>query len=224
MKKNMLAHGILLAVSATLLGSLAACQRDDRPVLSMTVAPTESTAPVTAATEPDETVGQTAQETQIVRYTGEDAPFIKLLGNYPSEFKNIGVALFSDSQELENAFGVLNFSLLQEKISAYDDEFWKEHDLLVLLRRTNTGSVRQSVELNTGEKDELLVTLRSETPEITTMDMANWILLVPAPKSETQNPEIKLELLSKIGDEDWQRAPENDGGDLITPGLPTVMQ
>ena len=53
MKKNMLAHGILLAVSATLLGSLAACQRDDRPVLSMTVAPTESTAPVTAATEPD---------------------------------------------------------------------------------------------------------------------------------------------------------------------------
>lgn len=228
MKKTILARGLLLAVSATLLGSLTACQRGDRPVISLTEAPIKNTAPVIAVTEPetvpDETLGQTVQETLIVRYTGEDAPFMKLLEDNTSEFKNIGLTVFSSAKELEDALGVLNFPALQEKTAAYDDAFWSEHDLLVIFRRTNTGSVRQSVELNAENKDTLTVTLRSETPEIATMDMANWVLLVPAPKLETQNLEINLELLSKIGDEDWQRTPEPGGGELITPGFPTVME
>ena len=72
----------------------------------------------------------------------------------------------------------------------YNDEFFKEKDLIIVLIEETSGSIRheiKSIEGNADKKYE--VTINRMMPEVGTCDMAQWHLLIEIPKNVIVSPE-----------------------------------
>ncbi len=86
---------------------------------------------------------------------------------------------------LEKLLQEVNSQIFREKCIVYDETFFEGYDLVVIPRVTNSGSVQHSAEL-VKEEGKLLVSISVSMPEYATADMANWLLVVPVPKTHTQ--------------------------------------
>ncbi len=87
------------------------------------------------------------------------------------------------------------------RTEGYDEDFFSEHALLVVVETVNSGSVRIGIESAVREDDTVAVTLSHEVPEYGTDDMATWMLWA--------------EVESGLGDCEWE---------LVNPALPSEME
>ena len=68
----------------------------------------------------------------------------------------------------------------------YDEEFFKEHNIVLVLLTASSGSIRYkvaNVNLNDGVME---INITKKTPEIGTCDMAGWHVLVETEKVEIE--------------------------------------
>ena len=68
----------------------------------------------------------------------------------------------------------------------YDEEFFKDHNIVLVLLTASSGSIRYKVEninLNDGVME---INITKKTPEIGTCDMAGWHVLVEIEKVEIE--------------------------------------
>lgn len=72
----------------------------------------------------------------------------------------------------------------------YDEEFFKNHNIVLVLLTASSGSIRYKVEninLNDGVME---INITKKTPEIGTCDMAGWHIIIETDKQEIE--EIKV--------------------------------
>ena len=72
----------------------------------------------------------------------------------------------------------------------YDEEFFKDHNIVLVLLTASSGSIRYKVEninLNDGVME---INITKKTPEIGTCDMAGWHIIIETDKQEIE--EIKV--------------------------------
>ena len=68
-------------------------------------------------------------------------------------------------------------------LSAYDEAFFEHNRLVLIPRSSNSGSVKYQAKLNVD--DEFIhISLDAHMPEVGTMDMAQWLVLVTLPRGE----------------------------------------
>jgi hypothetical protein len=65
----------------------------------------------------------------------------------------------------------------------YDEEFFQQYRLVVIPRRTNSGSVRFSARIENVQGVARISTV-GNMPQVGTADMADWLVLVPLSKAE----------------------------------------
>ena len=77
-----------------------------------------------------------------------------------------------------------------DAIEEYDEEFFKNHNIVLVLLTASSGSIRYKVEninLNDGVME---INITKKTPEIGTCDMAGWHIIIETEKQEIE--EIKV--------------------------------
>lgn len=117
-----------------------------------------------------------------------------IMANHPGCGDNtLSMIALQTEEELELFLQEAASSRLREHCRTYDADFFHSYDLLIIPRVSNTGSVTYTAELSMDEKT-LTVMIQAFTPEIATMDMANWFLLLPISKAETAGREISAVL------------------------------
>ena len=77
-------------------------------------------------------------------------------------------------------------------ISAYDDAWFAEHQLIVVPVDSGSGSTRYKVALVTKEK----ILINCLVPEIGTCDMASWRIFIEVDKGFSADGNIKVEFVS----------------------------
>lgn len=159
-----------------------------------TTEPVETTEPPETATEPlDDTVP--AEEMQVIRTQDVDQSVLeRLMNQYPGQEENsLPMMQASDRQSLDAFLSEIGSQTLTEAAEVYDGGFFDRYDLLLVPRVTNTGSARHTVEVKV-EGNLLVAELTVSIPEIHTMDMANWVLLIPVPKANAQGRTVEVRL------------------------------
>ena len=166
----------------------------------------DETEETTAPTEPEEQTGPTEEtmeysaDVQVVRVQDiPQATVEAIIVQYlPSESDGISMVHLKDRQSLDAFLKLANSEILQERCEMYQDHFFDSYDLIMIPRVTNTGSVTHTVDL-VAEGDRLVAVVTAEIPEICTMDMANWFLVVPVEKSETAGKTVSARMANGFG-------------------------
>lgn len=208
--------------AAALLFTLTACRasvpesRQD----ATTSQPEETTAPETTVPEtttPQTTVPETTEpvettespvsdpavadtEPQTVRVQDISQSRVEqLIAQYPSPVKGGLPMLQADSAEdLEALLNSIGSDVLRDAVQGYDSAFFQEYTVLLVPRVTTTGSARHTVEL-VSTADSLVAEVTVTTPEIATMDMANWILVIPVPRADATGKTVFVRIADGMG-------------------------
>lgn len=140
-----------------------------------------------------EVPGVTDQELKILRVQDVDQSVIEDLIRKLSEdsMGDVPFAHLRSLADLSDLLETVGSAYLEECCAVYDQSFFATHDLLVIPRVTNTGSARHTAEVICDDGG-VVVQLRVEVPEIVTMDMANWCLVVAVPKTSTQDGDVTV--------------------------------
>lgn len=185
----------LLVLMVCFAGCMSSDQPDPTtdPVLSTTNG-TESTEPSTTAdTEPTGTLSQPIVEPTLPSgfFTGGDAPLEQVrLPGYDSGWVDGFVNQFgafttvNDTAQLSDVLS--SIAQLGKDVTlpeGYDDAFFAENRLLVIPMQSGSGSVRYQAETEF-DGELITVTLTGQMPEYGTMDMADWLILIPLDRSE----------------------------------------
>ena len=75
----------------------------------------------------------------------------------------------------------------------YDEEFFKEHNIVLVLLTASSGSIRYkvaNVNLNDGVME---INITKKTPEIGTCDMAGWHIIIETDKQEVEEIKVMVE-------------------------------
>ncbi len=151
---------------------------------------TESIPIVTGPTVPNEPTdpmeeGETVKDMQVIRTQDVSQSVLEgLIARNPSA-GDLSLLQLKDGEALEELLQSIGSEALTKGAEQYGADFFQTYDLIVIPRVTTTGSARHTAE--TSAQDETYcVTVTVTVPEISTMDMANWFLLIPAPKADTQ--------------------------------------
>ena len=75
----------------------------------------------------------------------------------------------------------------------YDEEFFKEHNIVLVLLTASSGSIRYKVaniNLNDGTME---INITKKTPEIGTCDMAGWHIIIETDKQEIEEIKVMVE-------------------------------
>lgn len=135
--------------------------------------------------------GDAAQELITLRVQDVDQSVIESL-IYELSLSSMGdvpMAHLRDRAALEDLLETVGSGYLEEACAAYDPTFFASYDLLLIPRVTNTGSARYTAQIMCDESSAV-VQLSVEVPEIATMDMANWCLLVVVPKLSAEGTAV----------------------------------
>ena len=135
--------------------------------------------------------GEVDQELKTLRVQDVDQSVIESLIYELSE-KSLGdvpMAHLRDRAALAELLETVGSAYLEEECAIYDETFFTSHDLLIIPRVTNTGSARYTAQIMCDESSAV-VQLFVEVPEIATMDMANWCLLVVVPKLSAEGTAV----------------------------------
>lgn len=159
-----------------------------KPVES-TVDPGDLLIPMPTETEPEETTPASPTEAQVIRAQDiSQSALENLMARHPGSDLVAGslpLVHLQDQTALEEFLKEAGSQVLEDACQGYDDAFFQDHDLLIVPRITNTGSARHTVELS-ADNSILTVKITVTTPEIVTMDMAHWFLVIPVSKTDTQ--------------------------------------
>lgn len=160
-----------------------------------TTEPEETTQPPETTTEPLDST-----EPQVIRTQDVDQTVLEgLMGKYPGQDENsLPMMQASDRQSLDAFLLEIGSQTLTESAEIYDGGFFASYDLLLVPRVTNTGSARHTVEVKV-EGNTLVAELTVTVPEIHTMDMANWVLLIPVAKADAQGRTVEVRLAGSLG-------------------------
>ncbi len=72
----------------------------------------------------------------------------------------------------------------------YNDDYFKDKDLIIVLIEEGSGSIRHEIKSIVGNTDKKYeVTINRIMPEVRTWDMAEWHLLIEIPKKIIVSPE-----------------------------------
>ena len=115
---------------------------------------------------------------------GFQAQAIRTNGYHPGmEYPK--VVVIRSAEELENYCdtnqGRWQLDGLREAAKGYDDAYFRDRILLLVLVEASSGSVRYTVTGLQPEKDGLTVHIRVDAPEYGTSDMAEWHILIEPP-------------------------------------------
>lgn len=212
--KNLWKRLLTAAIAAASLG-LAACRTAGSPgqtqtttggVTQLPLTPTEL--PAGGWTRPGRVEEQPEQGTRIeasvLRYRGTLDTFRGWLERWKDP-SGLGVVQITSRQELEELLAQIGFEDLTQAAD-YDDAFFADHTLLLLLQETATGSARHAVYLSESD-DTLTVTVSVTAPEYATDDMAQWFLLVPLERAAADGKNLTISLTGGI-----------DGGENLVTG------
>ena len=103
--------------------------------------------------------------------------------------------VFTDSASLSGYYlsqPVNDAEEAKAAISAYDDAWFAEHQLIVVPVDEGSGSVRHEVALVTKGK----IVINRKSPEIGTCDMASWRIFIEVDKGFSEDGNIKVEFVS----------------------------
>ena len=103
--------------------------------------------------------------------------------------------VFTDSASLSRYYlsqPVNDAEEAKAAISAYDDAWFAEHQLIVVPVDEGSGSVRHEVALVTKGK----IVINRKSPEIGTCDMASWRIFIEVDKGFSEDGNIKVEFVS----------------------------
>lgn len=99
-------------------------------------------------------------------------------------------AVVSSVKELNN-LAASKLSAFELDLSAYDEAFFAENRLVLIPRSSNTGSVTYQAKLN-ADGEFVHIELEAKMPEMGTMDMAQWLVLVTLPNGEYDDLTISV--------------------------------
>ena len=154
-----------------------------------TIAPVDLLTPMPTETEPEVTTPASPTEAQVIRaHDISQSALENLMARHPGSSLISGslpLVHLTDRAALDDFLKEAGSQTLKDACEGYDESFFQDNDLIIVPRVTTTGSARHTVELAT-EDQILSVKITVTTPEIVTMDMANWFLVIPAAKTDTQ--------------------------------------
>ncbi len=154
-----------------------------------TIDPGELLIPMPTETEPEETSPASPTEAQVIRaHDISQSALENLMARHPGSnlvSGSLPLIHLTDRAALDDFLKEAGSQTLKDACEDYDEAFFQENDLIIVPRVTTTGSARHTVAL--AVEDQILsVQITVTTPEIVTMDMANWFLVIPAAKTDTQ--------------------------------------
>lgn len=154
-----------------------------------TIDPGDLLIPMPTETEPEETSPASPTEAQVIRaHDISQSALENLMARHPGSnlvSGSLPLIHLTDRATLDDFLKEAGSQTLKDACEDYDEAFFQENDLIIVPRVTTTGSARHTVEL--AVEDQILsVRITVTTPEIVTMDMANWFLVIPAAKTDTQ--------------------------------------
>jgi hypothetical protein len=169
----------LLMTAATVSGCTA--PQEAKPTLTAPAVPQEPTisldkeAPVLPVIKPTE--GNTDKVTQIRLYNAQPG----WLNAFETDH---GAFFVADSVEsLLDGLTHRGLDTSKLDLSAFDGAFFANNRLVVIPRRTNSGSVRFSARIDCTD-DGVKITPVGTMPEVGTADMADWLVLVALSNDE----------------------------------------
>lgn len=81
----------------------------------------------------------------------------------------------------------------EDAIVDYDEEWFKDNNLVLILLTADSGSIRykvNSIDINNGKMD---ISFKKEVPEIGTCDMAGWHIIVETEKVSIEEINVFIE-------------------------------
>ena len=81
----------------------------------------------------------------------------------------------------------------EDAIADYDEEWFKDHNIVLVLLTANSGSIRfkaTNVNINEGKMD---ISFATKTPDIVTCDMAGWHIIVETEKVSIDEINVYVE-------------------------------
>ena len=188
MKKQKWIVGFL---AMTLTLSMAGCKATGNTHTSTTEGESEETQTTTetTASDPTETVDsfypEELTQLQILRIEEKSRAILEnLIANNPGKEGVDGSVTMFQFKDYSSFVDFLP-QFASEKATGlgneYNEAFFKDYDLVLIPRVTNSGGVRYDTKV-LQEGGQVVVDVTVEVPEITTADMASWFLLVPVPK------------------------------------------
>lgn len=99
-------------------------------------------------------------------------------------------AMVSSVEEL-NDLATEKLSAFDLDLTAYDEAFFAENRLVLIPRSSNSGSVTYQARVN-ADGGFVHIELDARMPEIGTMDMAQWLVLVTLPNGEYDDMTISV--------------------------------
>ena len=103
--------------------------------------------------------------------------------------------VFTDSTSLSRYYlsqPVNDAEEAKKAISAYDDAWFSEHQLIVVPVDEGSGSIRHEVALVTKGR----IVINRKSPEIGTCDMASWRIFIEVDKGFSEDGDIKVDFVS----------------------------
>lgn len=172
-------------------------QEESRASEDPTTEPDDETEPVDVQIPVDD---EFSTDPQVVRTQDVSRETVEsIIARYaPTMNGDISMVHLTSQDALSLFLAQVNSQMLQDRCDMYGADFFENYDLILIPRVTNTGSVTHTVELHT-DGSNLLILLSAESPEIVTMDMANWFIIVPVAKSETADRIISVQMAGGLG-------------------------
>ena len=81
----------------------------------------------------------------------------------------------------------------EDAISDYDEEWFKEHNLVLVLLTANSGSIRYKANNINIEDGTMTVSFNKKSPDMVTCDMAGWHIIIETDKVSIDEIDIFVE-------------------------------
>lgn len=81
----------------------------------------------------------------------------------------------------------------EEVISKYDEQFFEENNLVLILLNSNSGSIKYNVDSYKIIDGVMNVTISEKRPEYMTCDMAGWHIIIETDKVEINSVNVNIE-------------------------------
>ena len=80
-----------------------------------------------------------------------------------------------------------------DAVEEYDEEYFKEKTLVIVLLTENSGSIRHKVTKASVNEGTMEIKIKRVVPEIGTCDMAGWHIIIETDKQEIEKIKVMVE-------------------------------
>lgn len=163
-----------------------------------TTAPEKTPEDTTAPTDPIEDAFST--EYQVVRTQDISQDMVESIINQYQPLSNgdLPTVHLTTLNAMDAFVDHVGSQTLTKACEMYGEDFFKDYDLVMIPSVTNTGSVTYTVEVM-ADGGQVMIVVSAQSPEIVTMDMANWFLVIPVPKDGTTENTIYAQRGGNMG-------------------------